>query len=240
MNNKDIFRNNDYQSLKCIWMASKIVEYKLCDNNFDCENCPFDKVMTNLLCDNRTENHDISNITNVITQNLNSIRFDDQIIYLKNNLMVKQICPNTFYLGLNPVLISFLDSIDSITVSECKKNIIKGKEILQISGEWGSVSISAPMNFLIHDIPGDPTKVIFNSQWFAIIDAANQEIEKGKLYEPELKNLHANAIGIIEDIKSYIPQVGNTMMDGGTKIKFLYQLVGKNKYLRILNSLDSF
>lgn len=239
MNNKETFRNNYYQSLKCIWMASQVVEYKLCDNRFDCEHCQFDKVMRNLLCDNSTETYDISNIIDVIAQNLTRIKFDDQIIYLKNNLLTKQICPNTFYLGLNPIFSSFLDNIDSITITEHKKNINSGENIIQICGEWGSVSISSPMNFLIHDIPGDPKKDIFNSQWLAIIGTSNQEISKGRLHQQEWKELYSCATNIIDEIKSHIPQVGNTMMDGGTKIKFLHQIVGKSRYLSILNSLIS-
>jgi len=32
-------------SQKCIWMECGYVEYKLCDRDFDCENCPFDKAI---------------------------------------------------------------------------------------------------------------------------------------------------------------------------------------------------
>ncbi len=48
------------------------------------------------------------------------------------------------------------------------------------------------------------------------------------------------AISIIEDIKSHVPTVGETMMDGGSQNKFLYQLVGKkryHKYFRYFNCL---
>ena len=33
--------------LKCIWMTSQQVAYKLCDKEFDCENCEFDKIFRN-------------------------------------------------------------------------------------------------------------------------------------------------------------------------------------------------
>lgn len=239
MNNYKSYRSNNYQSLKCIWMASQVVEYKLCDNNFDCENCQFDKVMTNLFNDQQSINNK-SNIAQVIAENLNRIRFDNQIIYLKNNLVAKKICSDTFYLGLNPIFISFLDDINSVSFTECKKEIAAGQEIIQISGDWGVVSVSAPMNLLIHDIPGDPTSGTFKSQWIAIMGTTDQEIEKGKLFQAEWEKLRNTAINIVEEIKTQIPQVGQTMMDGGNQIRFLHQLVGKSKYLKILNSLISF
>jgi hypothetical protein len=237
MNNKNKCNITYYESMKCIWMASQVVEYKLCDNNFDCENCQFDKVMRNYLDVKTVKPNEITNIANRISSNLNNIKYDDQIIYLKNNLIAKQLCPNTFYFGINPIFISFLDSISSMTISECNKSLITGQDIIQISGIWGSVNFSAPMNFLIYDVLGDPTYDLLKSQWVAIIGIADQEISNGKLYQEEWRNLHHNAINIIEDIKANAPQVGNTMMDGGTQIEFLHQLVGKKRYLDILNSL---
>ncbi len=237
MNNKNKFKNTYYESMKCIWMASQVVEYKLCDNNFDCENCPFDKVMRNYLDVKKTKPNEITNIANTISSSLNSIKYDNQIIYLKNNLIAKQICPNTFYFGINPIFISFLDTISSMTISECNKSLVTGQDIIQISGVWGSVSLSAPMNFLIYDLVGDPTHDLLKPQWVAIIGIADQEISKEKLYQEEWEKLHHNAINIIEEIKANIPKVGNTMMDGGTQIEFLHQLVGKKRYIDILNSL---
>lgn len=31
---------------QCLWMTTGVVSYKLCDRNFDCEQCPFDKAIT--------------------------------------------------------------------------------------------------------------------------------------------------------------------------------------------------
>jgi len=237
MNNKNKCKINYYESMKCIWMASQVVEYKLCDNNFDCENCQFDKVMLNYLDGKKAKPNEITNIADGISSSLNNIRYDDQIIYLKNNLIAKQICPNTFYFGINPIFISFLDTISSMTISECNKSLVTGQDIMQISGIWGSVNFSAPMNFLIYDVLGNPSYDLLKSQWVAIIGIADQEISKEKLYQKEWEKLHHDAINIIEEIKTQNPQVGSTMMDGGTQIEFLHQLVGKKRYLDILNSL---
>lgn len=31
---------------QCLWMATGVVSYKLCDRDFDCEHCPFDRAIT--------------------------------------------------------------------------------------------------------------------------------------------------------------------------------------------------
>ncbi len=238
MNNQNEFKSNYYETLKCIWMASQVIEYKLCDNQFDCENCPFDKVMRNLLDEKETQTTDISNIVNTISNKLRSIKFDNKIIYLKNNLIAKEICNDTFYLGINPILISFLDSVSSISISECRKNILTDQQVIQILGDWGTISLSAPINFMIYDLLDFPIDTLLRFQWVAIIGAVDKEISEGKLNQKEWDTMHQNVLSTIEEIKSHVPQVGNTMMDGGTQIKFLHQLVGKKRYINILNSMN--
>jgi hypothetical protein len=191
--------------------------------------------MRNLLNEKETQNTDIANI---ILNKLQSIKYDNKIIYLKNNLIAKEICHDTFYLGINPILISFLDTVSFLSVYESKKNILTDQQVIQILGEWGSISLSAPMNFMIYDLLDFPIDKLLTMQWVAIIGAVDQEISKGMVHQEEWMTMHANSISIIEEIKSNTPKIGNTMLDGGTKIKFLHQLLGKKRYLDILNSLN--
>jgi hypothetical protein len=236
MSNENAHISSNYEKLKCIWMASQVLDYKLCDNQFDCENCPFDKVMRNLLNEKETQNTDI---VNTISNKLQSIKYDSKIIYLKNNLIAKEICHDTFYLGINPILISFLDTVSFLSVYESKKNILTDQQVIQILGEWGNISLSAPMNFMIYDLLDFPIDTLLTFQWVAIIGAVDQEISKGKIYQEEWNTTYEKALRTIEEIKSHVPQVGNTMMDGGTQIKFLHQLVGKKRYINILNSMNT-
>jgi hypothetical protein len=239
MNNDNEYLNNNYEKLKCIWMASQVIDYKLCDNQFECENCLFDKVIRNLINKKETHAAGRTNIVDIIFNKLQNIKYDDKIIYLKNNLIAKEIYYNTFYLGVNPILNCFLDSVNSVEVNECGKNISTGQQIINISGAWGMVSLSAPIDFLIYDKCTDPTDNFLSSQWYAIIGIENQQLSKGKLSKEEWDNSHERAISIIEEIKSDALNVGDTIHDGGTQIKFLHQLVGKEKYINILNILNT-
>ena len=235
MSNENVHISTNYEKLKCIWMASQVLDYKLCDKKFDCENCQFDKVMRNLLNEKELQNTDI---VSIISNKLQSIKYDNKIIYLKNNLIAKEICHDTYYLGINPIFISFLDTVSFLSVYESKKNILTYQQVIQILGEWGSISMSAPMNFMIYDLLDFPIDTLLTFQWVAIIGAVDQEISNGRLYQEEWNTMHQKALSTIEEIKSHVPQVGNTMMDGGIQIKFLHQLVGKNRYINILNSMN--
>ncbi len=230
--------NNNYENMKCIWMASQVVDYKLCDNQFECESCMFDKVIRNLVNKKEKQFGEILNAADVILNNLNSIGYDERIVYLKNNLVAKEICYNTFYLGINPILNCFLDSVSSIEVCERGRKITNGEDVIHISGSWGAVNLSAPIDFLIYDKGGDQTENQLKSQWLAIIGIENHQLDKGQLSKAEWTDLHKRALAIINEIKLSFPKVGDTMMDGGTHLKFLHQLVGNKKYINILNSLS--
>ncbi len=238
MSNETELKLNKYEMLKCIWMTSGVIDYKLCDNNFDCENCPFDRIIRNLSNEKETRFKGIVNDTNTILKKLQSIKFDDNIIYLKNNLIAKEICVNTFYLGISPILVNLLDNVNSMAIEECRKNISIGEQIVQINGDWGSVSISSPINFIIYNIVADPTDNPLKTEWFAIMGAVNKDVLSSKLHRKEWDKMHTKAIGAIAEIKTEVPKVGETMMDGGSQIKFLHQIIGNKKYIDILNSLS--
>ena len=237
MNNQDEITGSNYHMLKCIWMASGVIEYKLCDKKFDCENCQFDKVIRNFSSDDKHNASSIPTIINIVLNKLENIKYDEQIIYLKNNLIARQILPNTYYLGISPLLISYLDNVGMMMEFGAGRSISTGQTVMNFFGEWGTVSLSAPMNFSIYDKVNNPADDPMKSKWFAIIGAIQQEITAGTLDRSEWDVLHEKSITIIEDIKSSYPKVGPTMQDGGNQIKYLYQLVGKEKYLEILKSL---
>ena len=84
MSNEIELKRNKYDMLKCIWMNSGVIDYKLCDHNFDCENCPFDKVIRNLCNKKETDFYETVNDANTIFNKLQSVKYDNNIIYLKN------------------------------------------------------------------------------------------------------------------------------------------------------------
>jgi len=239
MENPNEFTGSNYDMLKCIWMASGVIEYKLCDKNFDCENCQFDKVIRNFSSDDGHTSSGIPSIINIVLNKLGKINYDEQIIYLRNNLIARQILPNTYYLGVNPVLISYLDNVGMMMECGAGRSVSSGQTVMNFFGEWGTVSLSAPMNFSIYDKVNNPADDPMKSKWFAIIGAIPQEVASGKIDHTEWDLLHQKSIKIIEEIKTSYPKIGPTMQDGGSQIKYLHQLVGTDKYIGILNSLIS-
>lgn len=237
MKKENVYPENPYDLLKCIWMASNVVEYKLCDKKFDCENCQFDKVMRNFTEEAETQ-IDNRNVVNMIRDKLDAIKFNEKFIYLKNSFIIKEVLSNTYYLGVNPIFISFLDNVGIIMECAKGKNILRGQPVVQFFGEWGAFSLNAPMNFSFYDKVNNPADDLSKSKWIAIIGAIPQEISAGSIAQDEWGMLHGKALRQLDEIKSEHPKVGPTMMDGGLQIKYLHQLVGSERFIRILQSLS--
>ncbi len=237
MKDKDEVFNNSNILQKCVWMDSNVIEYKLCDKNFDCENCQFYNVMKSPNYKDEDILNKMQNIIDIAENKINSIKYDETFIYMHNCFLMKQVMPNTFYLGFNPIFISFFDNISIMMKYNQNKSFLKDQPVVQFYGEWGSINLSAPMNFSVYDGIQNNAYDIARSRWIAIIFAIQQDVSIGQISKQEWEKLHKKSVEILEEIKSFYPQVGPTMMDGGNQVKYLYQLIGKEKFLRILEYL---
>jgi hypothetical protein len=224
--------------LKCIWMTSKLVSYKLCDREFDCENCEFDKVFRNLSTrGNETMLED--NLKNDLLDNMikriEDEHFDNNSIYLKNQLVVKKLFGNAYYLGINPIILLLLESVDCI--KELPANDVKkGKAIFSLEGEWGQKEFISPFNFMIIGKISIVPNRINQNKWYSIILLNDEEKNGIQLTKEEWMREKQHAVSLLKTCNNK-PGIGQSLMDGGERIQHLYQYIGTKGYLEILNGI---
>jgi hypothetical protein len=225
--------------LKCIWMTSQQVAYKLCDKEFDCENCEFDKIFRNRSTKIERQNSGESVNNDLLESAIKRIEdetFDDNLIYLKNQIVVKNLFGNAYYLGVNPILIYLIESVNSIKEFP-GNNIKKDNIIFTLEGNWGKKDFISPINFLIiGKISVSPNK--FNqNQWHSVILFDENEISNIQLTKDEWILEKTNIISILKNQMKNKPGIGKSLMDGGQPVEYIYQYIGKNKFLQILNEV---
>lgn len=113
----------------CVWMDAGLVNYKLCDKNFECESCPFDRVM-------RTQHHPFSEravmqsdaaavhagprdaseniFTDVIHHLLDPLKkteLPDDRLYFSNHSWLQRLDDGQCRIGVNSFLARFLDPV---------------------------------------------------------------------------------------------------------------------------------
>lgn len=225
--------------INCIWMSSGVIKYKLCDKEFDCENCEFDKVIRNLspagnsikIADkiNEPQNEDL--LERVIKKVENEF-YDEKIIYLKNQLVLKNLFGNAFYIGINPIVLILLDNFNSI--HEFQNNEIKRDQIIfTLEGPWGIKQFISPINFMVIE------KINFSqfmlNQWYAVILFNENDKDDFRLAEEEWLAEKNSILSVLKSNLIKKPDVGISLPDGGERIKYLYQYLGKKEYIELIN-----
>jgi hypothetical protein len=232
--------NKSFQELKCIWMSSSIVEYKLCDKEFDCENCQFDKVIRNLAVDSKQQTSSGENPYLILDSLMKKVKnqvYEPKNIYLKSQLMVKHLFADTYYLGINPIILLFLDNINCVKDAGHQGYILKNQALFRVEGEWGYITFISPMNFTLLDKLNFSAKDILSNKWFAIISADQPEISGASISREHWYNSQVNSMNLLNDYKLNIPKIGATLMDGGVPVKNLNRFLGNSEYLKVISKL---
>jgi hypothetical protein len=234
---------DEYESIQCIWMSSNLVKYKLCDNKFDCDKCLFDKVMRNIKSEideflKQPEHAQINNdVVSCSIQKIKDTEYTNSLIYLKNNLVLKKLFNDTYYLGFNPIAYILMDNISGYNYCRDNKNKRIGEPLVQFTGDWGSISVPSPINFFcLGRLKPELDDLQLNS-WFSLISTEEEEVAGAQIFEEEFNFIKNETIEIINSSQIIFPNLGTTMNDGGEKVKHLYQAIGQLNYYTILKRL---
>ncbi len=227
------------KDLKCVWMTSQQVAYKLCDKGFDCENCEFDKVFRNhsTKTEHQKPGENINNdLLESAVKRIEDETFDEKLIYLKNQLVVKNLFGNAYYLGINPIILYLIESVNYIQEFP-GNNIKKDHIIFTLEGNWGKKDFISPINFLIiGKISISPNK--FNqNKWHSVILFDEDEMSNIQLTKDDWILEKNNIIFILKNQIKNKPGIGKSLMDGGEPVQYLYQYLGKNEFLTVLNEV---
>jgi hypothetical protein len=229
-----------FNDMKCIWMSSNLVEYKLCDKDFDCENCEFDKVMRNQAArmrDDDSSSPGANFFSKLIEKLKNETKFrKPPYYYLKNNLVVKNLFGNIYYIGVNPAVLLMLDCLNSVRfLTNGDKYVQRGVPFLRIQGEWGSVQIISPIAFLFLNQSEFETVDFLTNEWFGLIEAKSEDILGVSYAEREYEDNITDLESRLNNFVIAYPETGVTMMDGGKDVRNLHEAIGTSNYLKLLS-----
>ncbi|GAB6282986.1 MAG: hypothetical protein STSR0008_17400 [Ignavibacterium sp.] len=238
--NTENMKEQNYENLKCIWMSSNLIEYKLCDKNFDCDNCVFDKVMRNLFVENSKKTNVVedksSNIFEKVLSKINVLEFPERLFYLKNNLTAKHLFSRTYSLSLSGLSKILLDNISVINLPKSGTEIKKGDVIVELMEKWGQYSIKSPINFNLLNCIKTHNDISQND-WNYLIETDLEELNSARISKGEYQKNIINLTRKLFQYERSYSEIGITMTDGGKNVNYLYEAVGSNEYKNLLNLL---
>ncbi len=259
-------RHTEFEPIqKCVWMQANVVNYRLCNHNYQCEQCEFDKVMRGLLpedCPDMSERPGpltttVQGESDTIQQRVNNYfikLFGNCPIYLDRHYCSSQLwCrlenDNCAALGINKFVLKLLHPVQRIVLPLVGNYYHSGQMIALIIRDQQSIPLHSPISGRV--IAVNPT---FEGNGIALITA-----EDDYLFKMEGKNLHRNVkqsgdemmglknyLATVNTVKCFLREalveqtrekIGQTMADGGKCENNLERIIGKAAYLELLHRL---
>ena len=153
--------------LPCIWMEAGIVDYKLCDRKFDCENCPFDAIMKsgganppiNDAVPKQSATKTVSTTPKAgicessasmpvlvsCWHGLGTFGFDSEAFYGTQFWYIKSLAPKRALLGLSDIGVKLLPPIKEIILQKTGSPIKIGQSFCWIVINEGTICLPSPI-----------------------------------------------------------------------------------------------
>jgi glycine cleavage system H lipoate-binding protein len=252
-------------SLKCIWMSAGIVNYKLCDHNFECETCEFDKVMQGILVHENKENpsqpeyqkkeasREDEKINNWIQQYFSSLfagcRFYLDHCYQSNYFWCQKETEDAILIGLDKLVVKMISPVDRIILPEEGDSFHKGQLMAWIFRKGKTLPLHAPIGGEISEINPEFTvtgfehvieedKYLFKMSKKGIGQQIQNKCNElaGLQFYIKKVNLLKNLLW--DSLQESIPaNIGETLADGGHLQVDLEKIIGTDNFERLLKQI---
>jgi len=244
---------------KCIWMLAGIINYKLCDQSFQCDRCEFNKVMQGMLPHNVTDPDIVKSkkiddaTSNLVNRYLYSLFSDCQIYldryYHYSYFWYKIESENTVLVGIDKLLIKILEPIDKIILPEVQETFCKGQLMAWIVRKGKALPLYSPIRGKVIEI----NKTFENESFKQVLaeDAYFFKM-KEKGIGREVQQLCTDMLGLecfikkvnlirnhlINKFHLHLPaDIGTTLADGGIIQMNLEKVLGEESFQELLNQL---
>lgn len=150
----------------CIWVEAGLVSYKLCDRNYECDDCPFDQAMrqkavpvsasatigasrTSNETGTTTSEHKQDTLLDVICSIFAepfSMKLPEDRLYSRGHAWVKETESGTYRLGIDHYAASLLAEIDSIVFPQAGTSSVRDNPCAWIICDGGTIAVQSPLN----------------------------------------------------------------------------------------------
>ena len=248
---------------RCVWMSAGIINYKLCDRDFQCEDCEFNKAMQGMLPQSRIENptfdkhrtkrNDATSL--LINRYLYSLFFDCTIhldrFYHPSHLWFMAESENVIKVGIDKTVIKIIEPVEKIILPQVGEIVSKNQLILWIVRNGKMLPLHSPLagkiiernDRLLHE----GLKQVLDADDFCFKlqdDGIRDKIQQLCSSIPRLESFDENISIVKKHLEKAFHQnvpkeIGVTLADGGDFQTCIEKVVGENIFHEMLNELFS-
>ena len=243
--------DGDQSAMKCVWMLAGVVDYKLCDHQYDCDRCPFDTA----ICDGahargglgQTAQGAVSGRINIQGYELMPLLF-----YHPCHLWARIENEGSVRIGFDDFGQRLVGRIYAIELPEPGTEVRRGDLCWRIAHHAGETAVPAPVSGLVLQVnsklyqhPSLINRDPYGKGWVFVIQPAHLDQSLKQLYygfnveqwyERDIERLHLEMRDLLG---SALPGVGVTMQDGGSRILDFTNLLTADEMRQMIDSFMS-
>ncbi len=247
-------------------MDAGLVNYKLCNCSFECEACPFDKVMReqhNTFAEQAAmQSEHISSDHRIVRENggdetdfvqrflspLQSLSFPADRIYFSNHTWMKSMHDGTFRMGIDEFLAQLIYPVTGVAAVHTPSHIGRGEPYAWLIRDSATFAvhnnekgIASMINTRLMEHPSLVTNDPYGEGWLMNVSCSVKTPFNIKFYtSDEYKDFIREEVeDLSREMKKNKHSVGNTMFDGGMRIENIEKFIGEKRYNKLLLRLMS-
>jgi len=233
--------------MKCVWMTSGIISYKLCSLNFFCEDCAFDRVMHN---ETVSDELALPLTSDLSSAGLSSSRLDGSLFYHKSHCWIKVVNPDEVVIGINGILAKLIYGIKTVVLPKIGDMVTRDQIFAHVLQKKQIVPLIMPVNGVITSVNTALEKrpELLRTEhgvkgWLVTIKSENLEKELRTLTfgSKAMEWYRAKDRSISEAIHAAYnanrENIGPTMHDGGELVPNASEILTSEQYNKILEAL---
>ncbi len=253
--------------LNCIWVDAGLVSYKLCDRNFECDECPFDQVMRQKSIPAsatragkpaqgaagskaRTRQDSMLDVIRGIFAGPLSMKPPSDRMYTRGHVWLKETVPNTFQVGIDHFVAGLLEGVGSIVLPKPGTSTFKDNPCAWMTCEEGTIAVQSPLDGKVKCVNPEVMESIaivrrdpYGAGWFAELSCSDKSqaacFDASAMESISREQFTGLKQNLIMEFDALPASLGVTLMDGGIRPRNLKDLLGTSRYVSFLETLFS-
>jgi glycine cleavage system H protein len=251
--------------LNCIWVDAGLVSYKLCDRNFECDDCPFDQVMRQKSIPasatrtgkpasdvtgpkSRVKQDSMLDVIRGVFGGPLSIKPPSDRMYTQGHVWLKKTALNTYQIGIDHFAAGLLEGVGTIVLPKSGTSTLKDNPCAWMTCEEGTIAVKSPLDGKIKRVNPEVMESIvivrrdpYGAGWFSEISCFDEipatSVDASTIESSSKEQFTGLKQQLIMEFDARLPSLGVTLMDGGIRPHNLKDLLGTSRYVSFLEIL---
>ena len=235
---------------ECVWMLAGVVDYKLCDRDFDCDGCPLDQALGY-----DAQTHDsharVAQSSEAGLGGAPAFKHEPSLFYHPAHVWARIEDEGSVRIGLDDFGQSIAGRVYSVHLPDDGSTVSAGQACWQITHSSGETYLAAPVSGTIVQVntklsahPSLINREPYGEGWALVIQPTALEVCLKQLYygnkvehwyQDDIQRLYQT----VNDALRGSPAIGVTMQDGGSPIRDSISLLTADQMRRVIDEFLS-